>query len=1009
MKKIFYLASFATLALASCSDDFAPQNPQQVVPDAKSTIVATYPFGEVEGTRTSMESTSTGYMYKWQPGDAIGVVGSSSNQYVNNAMYVFPGPANASGIFNGQAILNNGGTYYGVYPYDPNMSFQGNNTYNISISQNQNFNNEAYELQEVDYSNMTGVRANGSFSNGEAPAVALATAENDQLNFTFQPLASYLVFPFTGVGTVNSVKLQISKATTEGGTIKQEKVPLVGSYSVNFNTVTDDGKKVNLSNLNNNDPKTTTGEFKALNTPDNDFIVLNCGKGVKLDPKALTNFWFVVPNGIKLAGATITLTVNEGSKSGEKVYKKTFSDNWMGSNGSNLTLRNDVRWLFAGTMTPFQYNGQNQNDYYLITEPWQLLEYLYAVSTPAATIVKQYYQLAGSHNTDFNYNFTDLENIVPNISRIMQSYNPSNGYWPQGVIPYEVKDAVIFGKVTVSQNAIKEFLSRVNTDGLGQYYQDVYVNYMNYGWIKQIGGASVPYTITGQNDGVNDGTISGLTIRGNGMFNSSSDPKLEQNLVNLTFDNITVDASRLTPAPKFYNFLATPDNVNFNGVIINENCKINTASPVAPNLKGVFTAVNNVNVDDFNVENNSADFSIFANTLNIVNYTARGYDEAFDFTALINCAVKNFNNIVMPVGYENEASTLVIKDVEEAVELMNMIERDGNQNYSVIDKVGKGNSYWTGTSYQKNPLGNLGGSTAEMLAWRVAYPNNTFNLEMTRNFDLMSKQRDNLTKFDPFWFASNPGGVNLSSDMFGPYTISNAYINGTQYGTKKQTEFLTLLGNVSSVKNVNFKDVTIEYAWDGSNVKPLVGILSVQPSDKVTTENVGVTGLVVNIKNTSGEKLYVGGLYSYVMSDLSNLKGITIENDFAIEGNVVPGYIAGTYNYLIMGDVDVMNPVVKLDSNYSFPFGDYYLSVYSPENFNDNYHFNLIDFEEGAIRVPQLTFHPVPTDKDKLPYNGYTLYVGYYPNGYDASKAQNVFQYNTQAGLYKYTGTYIPD
>ena len=44
MKKYLYLASAAALALASCSDEFAPgQN--NVAPQGEGAVVATYEFG----------------------------------------------------------------------------------------------------------------------------------------------------------------------------------------------------------------------------------------------------------------------------------------------------------------------------------------------------------------------------------------------------------------------------------------------------------------------------------------------------------------------------------------------------------------------------------------------------------------------------------------------------------------------------------------------------------------------------------------------------------------------------------------------------------------------------------------------------------------------------------------------------------------------------------------------------------------------------------------------------
>lgn len=963
MKKFIYLASAATLALASCSDDFMPGN-NNVAVEGNSRIVATYEFGsEEEGTRTSLNGN---YQYVWGQGDAISVIGSAENLYVNNAMYFNPAEdAGTEATFVGQANLTNNKKYFGIYPYDTNLAYNKSNTYTVAIRANQNFNEDANELQAIPTGN---VRANGSFSNGDAPAVAVATANNGQLEFSFQPLASYLVFPFSGTGKVKSMSLQINVAQPVNGNNNINRVPrpLVGSFSVNFNNLSPDGK-VNLSNINNTG-NNTTGDFEPAEGNNNTTITLNCGSGVQLDTEEVTNFWFVVPNGIKLAGAEIILTVN-----GNEKIVKTFSDNWMGSDGSNQTLRNNVRWIWQGAQTPFQYNAEG--NYYVITKPWQFLEYVYAVSNPQATVLKQYYNLAGTHNTDYNLNYTDLYNIVPTLNEIMQTYNPENGLWTTDA-KYYVKDALIAGNIVITQEAIKKYLSGVSINGLAQYYQDVYVNYMNYGYINQIGGYT-PYTMTGIGY---DGTISGTAqkpfiVKGNGIFRSQDDESLAQNIEALTFEYVQADVTGLNE--DFFNFLATPDNVNFSGVTVDPSCSIKGNSLMAD--EGLFTFVRNVDIDVIDVENGTEDqeaFPYFAQYLSIDKAVVND-DIAFYFTSGVNRTVADFMYVVMPrvEEYANSKSTMQVLDEEEAILLMNKLNmevpeyltydmvpaRRAAQTYSVIDEE---TSYWTGTTYQVQwyPLQSKLKTTAEQLAYAAQNGNGKeYKLVLDRNICLMGDQfgKGTLDKYTQYWWAS-PANVNVSSPTGEKYTIENAYLNGTKdgktpatsganvMGLEGQYNFMTLLGMLSTVNNVNIKNMVVTPTVEKNPaVTYLVAALSVNPAAK--SSNVNVTMQVGNMtgygtrfsyvdENNKSYSVIGGFYYNLDQASLALLSNYTISTGTQPTG-AHQGYLAAVLNDQITAYATYTNPVNDADPSWT-PFGYTHINILAQNQENTSVTFN---------------------------------------------------------------------
>lgn len=846
MKKFLYLTSAAALALVSCSDEFTPNDSNNVVLEGKSRIVATYPMGNPD-TRTSLENNgqATGYNYMWNTGDNISVVGSAENLYVKNAMYVYANTESAiSGNFVGQVNLQNGKSYYGIYPYNPDLAPNPNKAgeYPVSINQYQNFNSKANK-------NWNNSKANGSFANGEAPAVAVATAANNELDFTFQPLASYLVFPMTGVGTVNTVSLEISVyAEDEDGNASSKEVALWGTTYVNPN----DPQPIN------------TADFDPANTK----VTVDCGSGVTLNATEPVNFWFVVPTGIKLAGATVTLTVNDGTTR-KQALSKTFSDSWVGSNGSNKTLVNDVRWIWMSKETAFQYNTTGA---YMITKPWQFLEYAYAVSHDPEEVVAMYKELSGLNSTDYNYNYTDLENIVNDLDLSEGTYT-------------KVNPAVIVGDVNITKEALQKYLSGVNLNGLAPYYQAIYVDYIKNQSIIPMGGY-VGFTLSGQKDN-NDvpGTLSGLTVVGNGMFPGTPNKALAQNVNDLVLNNVTVNA---TGYKDFVNFLASPNNSNFKNVTINSNCQLLADNGVE---KGVFTTIANAYISVADVNNNATqNIPFFANQLNVIQAIVGG-SYSFDFTKP-GRGINAFNNIVMLDG--SQTSIFLVNDENTATNLMTKVNKDNkiNSPYSVLgnDTNGELTSFWTGHMTANNmKLNNKSVVTAEWLRYNAITPNPAVELkELIVNINLLNKR----------WYSKT---VDLTVVGNGHY-ISNVYIDGTTDGTSSSVasngyNYLTLFGNYSAITNLTVNNVNIVPSANATG-NLVVAALSTGPQTNTRSYNITVNGLNVDVANAKAKfaEETMGGLYfrlteeAFVPLTINNKKYPVLES---LSVTKVGGYTNG--------------------------------------------------------------------------------------------------------------------
>lgn len=831
MKKLLFFASAATLVMASCSDEFAPSNNSAVLEGNSKAYVTFQTQGDLN-TRTYLDYIGNGeYKYVWDSGDAIGVYNLEG--YADNAMFSYKQTSDETGVFVSQinipASEENPMTFYGYYPYDPTANpteVIDNKSLSIELNAEQTFNYAASQETSEFVGGQT-----GSFANGSAPAVAVATTTTKgEVSFNLQPLASYLVVPMTGIGTVKSIELAISD------------VDLAGTY------------KVDLTNLTVPFPDYVLPQGQVnFEGTQGSTITLNCGN-VQLNPVTPINFWFVVPTGIQLDGKTVTLTVN-GSKDDQtitKTYKETTSP--------TLARRNMVRALTDGG-NPFVYSGNS----FLITNQCQFLEYAYASTEGIYGDVLTKWQ--GLNNTGYTW----FEQMITEDS---------------SVDSYELKPAVIaVPELNMDPTAVAKYLS---DNGVGMaggaydlepYYQVIYGSYIspNGGYINSFGPTvantnSHNFGLSGDFGGEENAVLSNLKIKangGNGAFSGQG----SWTVSDITLSGITVDFTESKGETLCYlNWNYNTRGQNFDGVTV-ENAKVLPATAKT----ALFSAVSasSFNPETPGVENLTTQPIPFAYTLDV--------NAPFDFTKP-GAGMNNFN--IIKVTKDGAVMTIDSEDGEaNATDLLDKIAESGSQTtakyYHIVDDAAPvATSYWTGTVADSETADDAN-VYAENLAWAVRYPvpsptkGNAITVDLTHNYNMMATAENIATigeddsDFVWFWWASSKSNVIVApvEDIEDGITISNVYINGTD-GNDPLTTNLSFFGGISMVNGVTIDGITIDNT--GENLIKGAVISAVSNYPQYGDCSVNVKNMTVNADDAQGYDPdadpavngNVGGLYN---------------------------------------------------------------------------------------------------------------------------------------------------
>ena len=846
MKKYLFLASAATLLLASCSDDFAPNNGKELAIEGKSVIYATI-SNEID-TRTEAVPSGNTFAYAWNQGDAMGLYGTN----VTNAQYINVSPSGESGKFVGQVNLKQGNTYYAYYPFSQTQSFS-ENKFTMAIPAIQNFNYSNFSTSDE--------LVAGSFSQGEVPAVAVAEAtEDDVLEFQLNPLVCYMRFPLTGYGTVTSVTLQVLNSESKPYT-------LAGSTTID------------PTNIGNGIATTALGE-----EAENQTITIETGNGVELNSTNPVWFWFVVPTGMNLSSGSAKITVN-GSL-GSQSYTKTFAE-------TAPTTQINTPYNLGTATSPYNYSGTS----YVITNQKQFLEYAY-LATSWSTAVENYFKIADSYEAE---NDDDADQIIAEYTDFLNMVNPTTGVTTptQATQVQDLKPALIVNDITFDPEAIEAWLNgegnglpstpeaatragaypnepkpEIPAITLPAYLQGAFGNYAENGYLAPIGGGT-PASFIGGDEAAQ---INGLEINGNGMFGTATTTNT------ITADNLVFTNCKVTNTGNveygyfFYNVMGAGNALIMSDITVDTTCSLSTVKGALFN--SCYSAWIS-NVLQY-IESKPSSLAYF----NVLNVNTRCDLSSFDLAS-------DFHSIIVKAWIPNVCA-VKIANQEQAEQFLQIadIQKNGSSSdpntltyCALYDDT---TSYWTGSAFSGSD-----GYAENLAALVQSGTTGTFTMKM--NLNLMGSYGDNAQTV--WWTNStnNPAyNISLSSD----YTISNIYIDGeNNIGTYKALTLFGFTGYTSGNGVLTVDDITIDGSNENSDQH--VGALWSLPSTENACGKVVVTDM--NVINTNSYWGAVGGLYAVVNSGTlanSNYANSTCSFGSSNAPNPLPqGWLAGYIQY----------------------------------------------------------------------------------------------------------------
>ena len=962
MKKFLYLSSAAVIAFASCSDDLGLK-PEKPVVEGNNKVIATFPVGAEVETRTTLGIDKNGFYYEWEDGDAIGVFNALPGDVTNGA-FRYSGDGNT---FLGDPDIFKSNEYYAYYPFSSSKVVTDDNYLNMVIEQNQNYNFTAPNLSDTNTSYPT-----GCFAQTAAPAVAFGTAaQNGEIELTFEPIASYLVFPICGniEGKVTSVKLTISKPNNGGNW------NLWGTLAVDMSTVANPYSSTKATLIENNQ-----------NFPYGDAITLNTGKGLELSEDTPVNLWFVVPAGIEMAQSTINLSVTtDALVAGSATTYVSNSQLRVMPSSATPTSMNNIKGIYADVSNkPWFFTGGKTgapDDAYVIQTQQQFIEYAY-VATKGVQAAYDEFKTSVLDPNDNSNQYTaicDIENMITNGQELKPAYIPTDVEFNKSVL------ARLFGNSTTLEGK-----------NYPDYVYNVYQNYLTTGMLANSIGGKASYGISG------NGALVNLGVNGPSVF-TNTDQQYLATVSGITLNGVTVKtkayaASNSFVAPYdvyapdgYYNGNNSTQTIGYNitGVTVMSNCiytlaqNSNGQTGARYNFGNVFTAQYNVKNNVYSVKNPNYNSSWkYAQNLNVnssngFNFTSNGVD------------LSMFNKVTN----STEGNLLQVADANMATTLINMLSSDG-QGCSVYDGS---TSYWTGNMFDQGVNKGSGNSNkmfAENFAYKIAN-NSTSTITMTMNLNLMSKN----------WYLVSKNATGELKVNGKNFAISNVLIDGNN----QNATYLTLFGALANVQNLNVSNITISnlnkttnnvttYFSPNAQIAVLAGSSFYMTANPFYTQNVNVSGLTIKVQAGSGANGYnkaVGGLYgkllgenqlhmiNYAVAQTNTLKNCSVT--LSTSGNS----FSGNFGALAAEMTYVLN---NENNEFYSPFGYFKYGVWPDKQYD--YQYNQVEGQPFG----QINANVVPGS-----YTGMNLNLVGWPT------SDNVYKYvnfeSTQAGLTGYTIT----
>lgn len=841
MKKILFFASAAALTLASCSDELDVPGVASNEVTGNTTLVATYDLGSDAETRTTISNGST---YSWALGDAIGVFNTDGINDVN-ALFGWTGS-----VFTGDLQSLTGSKYYAQYPYNPASELdykdhtEGNKTVvdyaklTVRFLPVQNFNHQAVpETWTWDY-------ATGSFANGAAPSVAVATrTKENTLEASMLGVGSYIVFPIFGYTTspVQYATLKVKNADGSYATLN-------GNFTVDMNQLSADSDAADVaeafadpSNVVENTP--TEGTEQAYNVdegnPEPTSIKLNFGgSGLTLDPVTPTNIWFVVPPTVAYKGATFEVSFEDANGNSLNSISKEFDAEEYPTIDEQVGC-NNVKWIVNNAKnTPWPVVSDNT---FLASNALQFLEY--------ASLVTYYANTDGYKTLPLWKELTAKQKKASSLADML-NVDPASA---SSISASNIKNLVLTTDIDLSSAAIE---AAMKTAGLGsdmpQYFY--YLSYYLSGSMTAI-GSDVPFSIAGVGNGSRQ--IKNLSLVGSGLFTNNGSKAAS--VSNLTFTDASVNGS--------YLLASSQDVVAFNNVTV--------ASVGSSNKAGyLFNAVTTKQM-----------------TAGVVNKTGLAMakectvNSNYDFTKNTVDPTK-FTKYTIAGGL-TAAPLLKVANKTAAQYVISKVAASNTNPWSIYDSS---TSYWTGTSYAQT------GNTlyAENLAYNNGQRKNT---SLTMDIDCSGD-------LGKTWsLVTGTDGIGVNGNY---YSINNVLIDATTNTSANDVSLFGNTATVVDLTINNLTIKNVKNGNKNANNDALIAALATNAGKKVTiayktfvTDNVTVNGMTVN---TVDKVAATGGLFATV-EPTSDFKNVTnIGSDIAVEETVTGanfGYVGGTINYTV--------------------------------------------------------------------------------------------------------------
>ncbi len=335
MKKIFYLASIAALALSSCAKD---ETTGAIVAVNGGKITAAV---EADDTRTYLENVDGKYQFRWKATDALYVYGDEKHPLPGETFTIGEGAETATAVFNG-VTLKQGAKYVATYPAKTSVKPE----WDVPVE------NAAGQI--IDYAlDPSTVKMSipaeqnykpGSFDTGVAPAISKSfTVDADgNAQVSMQPVADYLFVNIRGTEPIESLTLRL---TTSGG---GKTIGLAG-----------EGALVEYSL-----DKTT--RYYLPNTGMKGDITLNAIAASEVDCHEPNTYVFTIPAGILGMGnsvcaylfvnkapntdgtnwsfAAIDYTIGEQYMTGKKIVDNYLINQYEGKNEAGKTVDMNRAW-----------------------------------------------------------------------------------------------------------------------------------------------------------------------------------------------------------------------------------------------------------------------------------------------------------------------------------------------------------------------------------------------------------------------------------------------------------------------------------------------------------------------------------------------------------------------------------------------------------------------------------------------------------------------------------------